>query len=330
MFRIAIVCVVSMWAVTASAQDWAEKMFAQRSHDFGNVPRAAKVEFPFVITNPYNQDIHIVAVRASCGCTMPRIANDTIKPNEQGAIIAEFNTRAFTGQHGARVTVTIDRPQYAEVQLSVKGYIRTDIVLDPSQVSLGSVAQGQPAEKTIRIEHAGREDWKITNVVANSPYLTASVKEAARTPGRVSYELAVQLKPDAPAGYIKDELHLSTNDRRATEFPVAVEGLIVSDLTVSPTSLMLGTVQPGQKVTKQVVLKGAKPFRIVDVRCDNAAFSFATSNEAKILHLVPVTYTATASAGKFVQKIEFVTDLGDNKAAELTAVGQVSEPLAGK
>ena len=40
----------------------------------------------------------------------------------------------------------------------------------------------------------------------------------------MQYELTVHLKPNAPAGYIKEQLTLVTNDRRATEFPLDIEG----------------------------------------------------------------------------------------------------------
>ncbi len=331
MFRIGFVTLaVSLFATTASAQQWAEKMFPEKSHDFGAVPRAAKVEYEFVLTNLYKDDVHIAGVRSSCGCTQPRILKDTLKSHEQGAIIAAFNTRSFSGQRGARVTVTIDRPKYAEVELEVHGYIRTDVVLNPGQVALGSVPEGQTAEKKIRIEYSGRNDWKITDVTTSSPYLTATVKEAARSAGRVAYDLDVQLKEGAPAGYLKDQLLVATNDRKATQFPVNVEAMIVSDLSVSPSVLMLGTLQPGQKVTKQIVVKGTSPFKIVDVRCEDGAFTFETTEEAKILHLVPVTFLAGSDSGKISQKIEIVTDLGENTTATLSAVGQVAAPLAGK
>jgi hypothetical protein len=330
MVRIGFVAIaVSLFATTAVAQQWAEKMFSQKSHDFGAVPRAAKVEYEFALTNLYKDDVHIAGVRSSCGCTQPRILKDTLKSHEQGAIIAAFNTSAFSGKHGARVTVTIDRPKYAEVELEVRGYIRTDVVLNPGQVALGSVPQGRTIDKKIRIDYAGRNDWKISGVTTNSPYLTASVKETTRSPGRVSYELDVQLKEGAPAGYLKDELLVATNDNRAKEFPVKVEGLIVSELTVSPAVLTLGTLQPGQKVTKQIVVKASRPFKIVEVRCD-AAFTFETTDEAKILHLVPVTFVAGGDPVKISQTIEIVTDLGENATATLSAVGQVAAPLAGK
>jgi hypothetical protein len=329
MFRCSLAVALSLCASIASAQQWAEKMFTERVYDFGGVARAAKVEHNFVITNPYKEDVHIASVRSSCGCTQPRIAKDTLKTYESGAIVAAFNTRAFTGQRGATVTVTFDRPRYAEVTLNVRGYIRTDVVLDPGQVNFGSVSAGQAAEKEIKVNYAGRDDWQITGVNANSPYLTAEVKELSRKRGRVSYLLDVKLKDNAPAGYLQQQLTLLTNDQR-NEVPVNVEGLIVAELTVSPSALMLGTVQAGQTVNKQIVVRGAKPFKIVEVRCDNSAFQFETGDEAKAVHLVPVKFQAAGEPGKIHQKIEIVTDLEGGKTASLTALGQIAAPLAGK
>src|SRR5262245_47534954 len=101
MFRCVIFCALSICAATACAQQWAENMFPERSHDFGSVPRAAKVEYEFVLTNLYKDDVHIASVRSSCGCTQPRISKDTLKTHEKGSIIAAFNTNAFSGQRGA-------------------------------------------------------------------------------------------------------------------------------------------------------------------------------------------------------------------------------------
>jgi hypothetical protein len=317
-------------AASASAQEWAEKMFTEKSHEFGAVARAAKVEYAFVMVNPYKEDIHISSVRTSCGCTIPRIQKETLKSWEKGAIIAEFNTRAFSGQRGARVTVTIDKPMFAEVQLQVHGYIRTDVVVDPGQVAFGQVPAGDGAEKTVTIDYAGRSDWKILGVEPTSPYVKADIKEVTRQGGRVAYRLAVSLDKSAPVGYVNDELVLKTNDTRSPQFPVKVDGLVIADLTVSPSSLLLGILQPGQRITKQIVLKGKEPFRVVGIDCKNPAFTFPVSEEAKTVHLIPITFEAGNDPAKFVEKIIIRTDLPQQGAVELSAYGQVLTPLAGK
>ena len=75
----------------------------------------------------------------------------------------------------------------------------------------------------------------------------------------------------------------------------------------------MGVVQPGQKVTKQVVVKGNKPFRIVSVNCDGKDFRFDTSADktAKELHLIPVTFVAGKEPGKVSKTIRIETDLGE-------------------
>ena len=312
----------------AEAQFSAQQLFLESSHDFGSVARAAKVEYAFVLRNTTTEDLHIAHVRSSCGCTQPRIYRDTIKAGGEGAVIAAFNTQGFTGHRSAQVTVTFDKPYFTEVQLSVHGHVRTDIVVNPSQVALGAVDLGQAVEKKINIEYAGRNDWQILEVKPSTPWVETEVHETARSAGRVSYELVVRLSGDAPVGYLRDQLQVTTNDRRATQFPVNVEGRIAAELSVSPADLSLGILQPGESVTRQIVVKSKRPFRILGIDCQSDAFSFQSGDEAKTVHIVPLTFTAGPHVGKITETIEIRTDL-DDRSVHLTTHAQVAAPLAG-
>jgi len=209
--------IVAALAAPVQAQDWARKMFEVTSHDFGTIARGAKAEYEFVFTNLYEDDIHIARVRSSCGCTTPRVEKDTLKTYEQTAVIASINSQSFLGHQSATITVTIDRPFYAEVQLHVKVYVRTDVVLDPASVTLGDVDEGAEVEKTARVTHLGRGDWqivvrgkkpfRITSVSADCQCLQVSVPKetdsqalhllpvtfaAGKEPGRVSATIRIE------------------------------------------------------------------------------------------------------------------------------------------
>jgi hypothetical protein len=310
-----------------SGQEWARKMFETTSHDFGAVARGAKVEYRFNLSNLYEEDVHIASVRSSCGCTTPTITKNSLKTYEKGAILASFNTRTFLGHRNATLTVTIDQPFYAEVQLRVQGYVRSDVVLNPGGVEFGQVDQGSPAKTTIGITYAGRNDWEIVDVKPASDDIEASFVETGRGGGQVSYELTVHLKPNAPAGYIKEQLMLVTNDRRASEFPVDIEGRVVSAITVHPSSLFMGALKPGDKVTKKLVVQAKKPFRITAVTCDAAErFEFGVDENAKSkpVQLLPVIFTAGDKPGKITYKIRIETDLGEDSALELSAFAHVT------
>lgn len=298
---------------TVSAQTWAEKMFQDRVHDFGDVARGAKAEFRYELTNLYEEDVHISSISSSCGCTSPRIEKNSLKTHETSAIVAKINTDRFLGQKGATLTVTFDKPYYAQVQLQTRVYIRSDVVLNPGSVEVGAVAEGQAVDRQVTITHAGRSDWKILEVTSASPHLSASLEEIARSGGTVRYRLSVHVDEKAPVGYVHEHLVLKTNDYNRTQVPVLVQGRIEPSIVVSPSTLFMGNVESGQTVTKNIVLRGATPFRVVSIRCADESFRFEvpdSSAEPKTLHVIPVTFVGGTSSGRLEQTIRVETDLG--------------------
>ncbi len=328
LLRIAACAILLVFApLPCSAQEWARKMFAESRHDFGSVARAGKAVYAFELTNLYQEDVHISSVRSSCGCTTPKIAKDTLKTYEKGAIVCTFNTRTFRGQRSATVTVTFDKPFFAQVQLQVQGYIRSDVVLTPGGVEFGNVDSGQPIEKKLGIAYAGRSTWKIVEVKSPSEYIEARVEEKTRAGGQIEYDLHVKLRDDAPAGFIREQLILVTNDQRSREVPIEVQGRVMASVTVSPGTLFMGALRPGEKVTKQVVIQAKKPFKVTSVDCDDC-FEFKTPDAAKPVHVIPVTFVAGGEPGKKTYKIKITTDLGEETVSELSAYAQVLQPAA--
>lgn len=308
------------------AQDWARKIFDVTSHDFGNVARGAKTEYLFKIHNPFKEEIHISDVRSSCGCTTPRVLKDTLATYEESAIVAAFNTKTHLGQRHATLTVVIDKPYHAEVQLQVGGYIRRDIVIHPGEVNLGSIDRGTQAEKHISISYAGRADWRVLDVKSPASYIETQLIEGPRQNGTVSYDLIVRLKGDAPAGALNEQVVLLTNDERSPEVPLDVEGQVVADLTVSPASLFVGILQPGQKATKTVVIKAKQPFKILGIQCEDPAFQAKIPGEARPMQILPITFTAGETQGKVSQRIRILTDMGEDVNADFLAYAEVVAP----
>ena len=169
--RILIVTALLTIAGPTQATEWAKKLFTEYRHEFGTVARAAKVEHVFEMTNPFKETIHIAAVRASCGCSTPTIMKDTLKTWEKGGIHVRYNTRTFTGKKGATITVVIDRPYYAEVQLNVNGYIRSDVVFQPGVVNFGSIDQGVAKAQRVTVNYAGRTTGR--SWTCKAPILTS-------------------------------------------------------------------------------------------------------------------------------------------------------------
>jgi hypothetical protein len=310
----------------AEGQEWAKRMFQEIEHDFGTVPRDSKQEYAFRFTNPYKEDVHVASVHSHCGCTTPSIVKDTLATHETGEVRARFNTKSFLGSRGATITVTIDQPFFAEVQLQVRGYIRSDVVFTPGTVDFGSVAAGDGGAAELNVAYAGSDDWEIVDIRSANEFLEVELDETARSSGQVEYHMLVHLKPHAPAGVLQDQLAIVTNDSGGKTLLLPVEGRITSPLTVSPASLFLGAMKPGEVVKKRLAVRGNRPFRITKVQCEDPRCAVdAVAAESKSLHFVTLTFTADAAAGEISQVLRIQTDLSSGLCGECVIRGTVQE-----
>ena len=85
----------------------------------------------------------------------------------------------------------------------------------------------------------------------------------------------------------------------------------------------MGIVAAKQSVTKYLIVRAKKPFRITKVRCDDQSFDVQPSTESKTLHRVPVVFNADGEPRKIVQAIMFETDLAEGATAKCLATATV-------
>ncbi len=323
----------------AADEDWPKLLFKSTRHDFGVVAAGAVAEFRFQMENPFVEDVHIDKIDSSCGCTKPRATRPLLKTYETGEIVAALDTRRFAGQKDAKITVHFDQPFDAKFQLNVTCYIRKDVVFEPGVVQFGTVSQGESPRKRVSIAYAGRSTWKILDVGSSSPFLGLEIAEVGRTAvdpkthaAQVTYDLWVTLKDTVPPGYFKDQVTVRTDDsnQQTARIPLAVEGLVMPSLTVNPAVLMLGVVQPGQTVSRNLVVRGQKPFQVLDVSGPNSQFQFTLPQAAKEVQLIGVQFQAADTPGRVSGKIRIKTDAAGTDALEASVDGLVVAPGAAK
>jgi hypothetical protein len=327
-----VVLVTVLAAQQAFAEAWVAKMFAVREHDFGTVARGADTVYRFEAKNIYKQDIELVSVRSSCGCTSPSVERKVLKTDEVGYVTAKFNTRTFTGLHGATLTVEVlwndnGVKRRGETQLRVNGNIRGDVVFKPGAVRFESVDQGRVSEQIVQVAYEGRSGWKIVDVRGASEDLEVELTRVQGGSSRVAYQLLVRLKDTAKAGYFNEQLVLVTNDNDNPRIPMHIAGRVVPAISISPEPLMLGSVAQGGKISKKLLVRGKQPFKIVSIQCeDEESFEFKVDSESSLRHVVEVTFDAKKGVGAVKQPIHFATDLGDTFQATVTAYATVTAP----
>jgi len=209
--------------------------------------------------------------------------------------------------------------------LEVTANSRADVVLNPGQVSLGVVAQGQKSSpQVIDVEYAGALDWRVTELVKSVGPLDVSYEELYRKPGQVGYRVSVAVKPDAPPGSIKQELYLKTNDPESPLVPILVDGTVQASLSVAPNPVPLGTLKVGDSITKAVVMRGSKPFRVLGVEGQGDGLVTELPASAKEVQVIRVKYQP-AKTGELHRQLKIKTDLAEEPAVTVKVEGNVSK-----
>jgi hypothetical protein len=306
--------VVGFGGASASAQSaWAEKMFKDGlTRDFGSVPRGAQLSHRFVLTNIYAVPMDITSVKSGCGCVTATAAKRSLAPRESTTIDINMDARRFTGPKTVGITITVGPDYISTAQLRVSANSRADIVFNPGQVTLGNVTRGQAVSQVIDVEYAGVLDWQVTEVSAKDLPVDVTLNELYRRPGQVGYRIKVMLKAEAPIGAVKGDLYLKTNDPASPLLPVLVEGAVQSNITVAPATVSLGAVKIGETLTRRVVVRGNKPFRILQIEGLGEGITVDPPPAASAGQVQVVTFKCQfTKAGEFKYEAKIKTDLQD-------------------
>jgi len=315
----------------AEAANWADSLFAERSHNFGPVPRGAKVKHEFVLHNKLAEPVTILNLRPSCGCTSGHASASSVNPGESATVEAQMDTRNFLGHKATILFVTLvtGSGREAEVRLNVVSNILADIVLNPGSIDFGAVLKGQGASQALTIDRINGRDWRFEKMVSGSRALTAQLVETKRDPktGSVSYRLDVGVKPDAPAGPLREEIRLLSNDRETPSIPIMVTGLVRGDLTASPSLLTMGEVTSAEGKQGRFVIRASKPFTITQVEGAGDGFSVAPADGArKNLHMLTIAYKPEegTTRGDLRRIFRVSTDIPGEPPLDLTATLHVA------
>jgi hypothetical protein len=318
--------VIAFGAAPLAAQSaWAEKMFKDAlSHDFGSVPHGAQLSHRFVLTNIYAVRMEITSIVPGCGCVTATPAKRVLEPRESTNIDVTMDARRFTGPKAVGITVTVGPDFISTAHLRVSANSRADIVFNPGHVSFGTVTRGQPASQVIDVEYAGVLEWQVTEASAKDLPVEVSLAELYRRPGQVGYRVRVTMKADAPIGTLKGDLFLKTNDPASPLLPVLVEGVIQSNLTVAPATLSLGAVKIGETLTRRVVVRGNKPFRVMSVEGMGDGIQLDSPPSVTPAPVQIVSFKCVfRKPGDFKQVVKIKTDMQD-APVEVTIEGSAA------
>ena len=100
--------------------------------------------------------------------------------------------------------------------------------------------------------------------------------------------------------------------------PLRVTGQLQSALSISPRSISLGRLKPGESVQQRLVLIGRQPFTIGTIKADGWDIKHNGSSEAKKTHVLLTEFTPlAANAGPLKTELHVSAADSSNSAKAL-------------
>ncbi len=238
-------------------------------HNFGEVPHGTICTEKFTITNIYDVPMQITEIRKTCTCLdfVPMIK--ALKPNETADFTVMMNTGKFVGINTQTFYVTFGPKFVSTAVIRVSANSRTDVSINPGNVSFGAVPLGTHPSQTVTIKYTGRgRDWKLTDPAPVQGPFDVKVTEVSRggpLRGGAEYQVDVTIKPTAAPGAIAEQVSIKTNDATHPIVQLMVTGTITAPLELAPSKVRLDPVPVGQATGQRVSIRAAKPFKVLSV-----------------------------------------------------------------
>jgi len=275
----------------------------------------------FKVTNTSDQVAYIKSVGVSCGCVSASAAATTIRPGESTYVTANMDTKRFVGQKEVIVYVTFSQP-YEQVALSVRANRNDNFSKSADSISMGQVRRGTDGTGKLQVTMRNDQYFEIKGATSGTEFVTANFKLISRDRSEVVYELTAALKPGLDIGsWTTDVMFTTTNPSLPTvRIPVNVD--IVAPITATPSAVQFSAVKVGDKKEVSVVVKGDKPFKIVEVKGgDDLVTAVADGGEAKAAHIVRLVFQPNAP-GDLTKTITVVTDSGNEGKVQISVRGR--------
>lgn len=191
--------------------------------DMGTMYSGEKSEQVFVIENRGDEPLIINKVRTSCGCTTAFMRDKMIAPGQSTELAVRFNSAKFRGQVVKRIMLFSNDPS-GRTELVLRGQVKVELQLEPSQVKLGIVPTGKVIERVLKLKNLS--DQAVEEIVLRC---TSRQMRVENVPTRLAAGDSAELKlvvtvPATMKAPVNGYLLISGQGRTRNQLRVSVVG----------------------------------------------------------------------------------------------------------
>lgn len=129
--------------------------------DLGSVVQGERPECVFSFTNAGGEDLRILGVEPSCGCTSALPGPALLRSGERGVIRVLFDSESFAGEVVKEIDVRSNDPARPVRTLRLRALVEPEVEFEPRTVSFVAAGDASDARQTVVLTNRRSEPVRI-------------------------------------------------------------------------------------------------------------------------------------------------------------------------
>lgn len=209
--------------------------FREASWNFGRIKQGEVVEHEFVFRNAGTAMLIVNKVSTSCGCAAALVSQREIAPGQEGRIKVSFDSRGYSGQVTKYIYFESNDPKNPRLELVITALVETGpaprIELEPYNLDLGLVLEGETSEARIKVRNSGQ--LELVFDIDNPDFVFMVGERKIRFPYRVPAGREIELKAQLPVregrtGPQREYVLIKSNDPVRPTLSIFISRYVVS------------------------------------------------------------------------------------------------------
>jgi len=139
-------------------------VFESETCDLGSVVQGEQPDCVFSFTNGGSDELRILAVEPTCGCTTALSSAPQLPAGARGSIRVVFDSEKFVGEVVKEVEVRANDPSRRNVTLRVKALVEPEIDFEPRVVTFEDVRPGAVNKQVVMLTNRRAEPVRVLRI----------------------------------------------------------------------------------------------------------------------------------------------------------------------
>lgn len=229
-----------------------------------NLPQMYHGIVRFEIRNEGNAELRLNhSKQSSCSCATTSLEKESLAPGEKTNYVIDFDTKDKMGPFTIASSIATNDPRSPRLNFSIQMVICPDVMLKPSSLQFGILAEGKRSERTVFVYSTVHDDLKVNLATVSDVACKVDLKpltadELKSLDAKSGVKATFIVDGHLPIGPFTERVMFQTNNERSPTCSVDVVGVVEGKLQAVPKEIDFGSFSDteGHEKTVQIVGRG--------------------------------------------------------------------------